>query len=282
MAVELERIHTVNGRSVALFKRMWNVDSGRSVFFFLLSLALFLLVWEGLSQAHLVSKYIPSATQVVKTGFEDLKDPFYDYGPNDKGIGLQLLSSLKRVLLGFALASIVAVPLGFFLGISEVASKVADPYIQVLRPVSPLAWLPIGLAVFQDSEMAAIFVIFICSIWPTLLNTIFAIRDVNREYLDVARVLRADRLTTIKSVIFPAAAPAIVTGLRISVGIAWLVIVAAEMLIGGTGIGYYVWNSWNNLDIAAIMVAILYIGLIGIALDRGMGYAQKRVSYEEA
>jgi nitrate/nitrite transport system permease protein len=190
-----------------------------------------------------------------------------------------LLVSLRRVAIGFTVGSLIAVPLGFVVGLSEVTSKAIDPYVQLLKPVSPLAWLPIGLGLLKDSEMTAIFVIAITSIWPTLINTKFGVQNVDHDYLDVAKTLGASRWRTVTKVILPAAAPSIVSGLRISIGISWLVIVAAEILVGGTGLGYFVWNEWNNLSITSIITAIVVIGLVGIVLDRIFGLLQSFVSF---
>jgi nitrate/nitrite transport system permease protein len=208
-----------------------------------------------------------------------LSDPFYDRGPNDKGIGLQLMYSLGRVALGFGLAALVAVPLGFLIGMSPLMYRALDPFIQVLKPISPLAWMPIALYTIKDSSISGIFVIFICSVWPMLLNTAFGVAGVRREWLNVAKTLEVKPLRRAFEVILPAAAPTILTGMRISMGIAWLVIVAAEMLVGGTGIGYFVWNEWNNLSLTNVIFAILVIGLVGMALDLLFARAQKAISY---
>ncbi len=210
-----------------------------------------------------------------------LAHPFYDRGPNDKGIGIQLAYSLGRVLLGFGLAVTLAIPLGFVIGTSPLLHKALDPFIQILKPISPLAWMPLALYTIRDSGKSAIFVIFICSVWPLLLNTAFGVASVRREWLNVARTLEVSRLRLAFRVILPAAAPTIMTGLRISIGIAWLVIVAAEMLVGGTGIGYFVWNQWNNLSIADVIIAILLIGLVGMALDQILGWIGRRLGYQE-
>jgi len=239
------------------------------------------VIWEIAVRVGLVSTLVPSPTQVIAGAVQTLSNPFYNYGVNDVGIGWHLLSSLQRVLTGFLLATIVAVPLGFLIGTSEVASKAIDPFIQILRPVSPLAWLPIGLAVLQSSESTAIFVIFISSIWPILLNTIFGVRNISPTFLNVARTLETNRWMVIRYILLPASLPNIITGLRVSMGVAWLVIIAAEMLIGGRGIGYFVWNEWNNLNISNIIICILIIGLVGIALDRLLGLLEKRVSYDK-
>jgi nitrate/nitrite transport system permease protein len=212
---------------------------------------------------------------------EHVRDPFYDKGPNDKGIGMQLAYSIGRVLLGFALAALTAIPIGFLIGMSPLVYRALDPYIQILKPISPLAWMPLALFTLKDSDVSAIFVIFICSTWPMLINTAFGVASVRRDWLNVARTLEVKPLRKALAVILPAAAPTILTGMRISIGIAWLVIVAAEMLVGGTGIGYFVWNEWNNLSIVNILSGILAIGLVGMLLDFLVGRLQRAVTYVE-
>ena len=190
----------------------------------------------------------PTPAQMAQTFVSQLSQPFYDNGPNDKGIAIQLAHSLGRVALGFLLACLLALPLGFVIGMSPLLSRAFDPFIQVLKPISPLAWMPLALYTIKDSSISGVFVIFICSVWPMLLNTAFGVASVKRDWLNVALTLEVSPLRKAFRVILPAAAPTILTGMRISMGIAWLVIVAAEMLVGGTGIGYFVWNEWNNLD----------------------------------
>ncbi len=221
----------------------------------------------------------PTLAQMGETVVRNLASPFYDNGPNDKGIGIQLGHSLLRVGLGFGLAALVAIPLGFVIGMSPLMYRALDPFIQVLKPISPLAWMPLALYTIKDSSISGIFVIFICSVWPMLLNTAFGVAGVRREWLNVAKTLEVSPLRKAFEVILPAAAPTIVTGMRISMGIAWLVIVAAEMLVGGTGIGYFVWNEWNNLSLTNVIFAILVIGLVGMALDLLFARLQKAVSY---
>jgi nitrate/nitrite transport system permease protein len=240
----------------------------RALGLFAAILATWLVVWELLVRNGIVGVLTPSPGQVLHRLIQVLEDPFFRHGVNDVGIGWQVLASLRRVLIGFSLAVAVAVPLGFAVGSSRTLSKAVDPFVQVLKPVSPLAWLPIGLALLKDSELTSIFVIFMSSLWPVLLNTILGVRTVPPQYVDLARTLEARRSTVVRRILFPAALPSIVTGLRLSLGIAWLVIVAAEMLIGGRGIGHFVWNEWNNLNVASIVVAILVIGLVGLVLDR--------------
>jgi nitrate/nitrite transport system permease protein len=183
--------------------------------------------------------------------------------------------------LGYLLAALVAIPLGFVIGMSPLLYRALDPFIQVLKPISPLAWMPLALYTIKDSAASGIFVIFICSVWPMLINTAFGVAGVRREWLNVARTLEVQPLRKALQVILPAAAPTILTGMRISMGIAWLVIVAAEMLVGGTGIGYFVWNEWNNLSLPNVIFAILTIGLVGMALDQVFARAQKAVTYAE-
>lgn len=227
------------------------------------------------------SSGFPTPLEVARASWGHLSDPFYDKGPNDKGIGIQLLHSLGRVGLGFALAVAVALPLGFVIGMSPLMRKSFDPFIQVLKPISPLAWMPLALYTLKDSDVSGIFVIFICSVWPMLINTAFGVASVKRDWLNVASTLEVSPLRKAFRVILPAAAPTILTGMRISMGIAWLVIVAAEMLVGGTGIGYFVWNEWNNLSLTNVIFAILTIGLVGMFLDQIFGQLQKWVTYVE-
>jgi len=224
---------------------------------------------------------MPMPSEIAARLWQLLRDPFYVRGTNDQGIGVQIAYSLGRVGIGFGLAALVAIPLGFAIGMSPLLGAVLNPFIQVLRPVSPLAWMPLALYTIKDSSISSVFVIFICSIWPMLLNTAFGVASVRREWLNVARTLEAGSLKTAWRVILPAAAPTILTGMRISIGIAWLVIVAAEMLVGGTGIGYWVWNQWNNLSLADIVIAILMIGLVGLLLDRLLGWVAGAVAWQE-
>ncbi len=224
---------------------------------------------------------VPPPSAVISLAVEEIKDPFYDKGPNDKGIGIQLGYSIYRVLFGYIMAALVAIPIGFVIGMSPLMYNALNPYIQVLRPISPLAWMPLALFIIKDSEASAIFVIFICSIWPMLINTAFGVAGVRKDWVNVARTHELSSLRTAFTVILPAAAPTILTGMRISIGIAWLVIVAAEMLVGGTGIGYYVWNEWNNLDLTSVIFSILMIGVVGMLLDLGLNAAARLVQYQE-
>ncbi len=235
----------------------------------------------ALAEGDKKSSGFPTLAQMGSTVVKNLSSPFYDNGPNDKGIGLQLGYSLGRVALGFGIAALVAIPLGFLIGMSRMLYRALDPFIQVLKPISPLAWMPLALYTIKDSSISGIFVIFICSVWPMLINTAFGVAGVRREWLNVAKTLEVSRLRLAFEVILPAAAPTILTGMRISMGIAWLVIVAAEMLVGGTGIGYFVWNEWNNLSLTNVIFAILVIGVVGMLLDMAFARAQKAISYVE-
>jgi nitrate/nitrite transport system permease protein len=235
----------------------------------------------GASAAAGQKSALPGPMEVGAKIGSHLTDPFYDNGPNDKGIGVQLAYSLARVLTGYILAALVAIPIGFLIGMSPTVYRALDPFIQVLKPVSPLAWMPLALFTLKDSGVSAVFVIFICSLWPMLINTAFGVGSVRREWLNVARTLEVGPMRRALRVILPAAAPTIMTGMRISIGIAWLVIVAAEMLVGGTGIGYFVWNEWNNLSISNIICGILAIGLVGMALDRGLERLTRLVTFPE-
>ncbi|WP_374343020.1 nitrate ABC transporter permease [Azonexus sp.] len=227
------------------------------------------------------SSGFPPPSKVAESFVTYLADPFYDKGPNDKGVGIQLAHSLARVGVGFLLAVAVALPLGFAIGMSPLLLQAFNPFIQILKPISPLAWMPLALYSLKDSDISGIFVIFICSLWPMLINTAFGVASVRRDWINVARTLEVGPLRKAFLVILPAAAPTILTGMRISMGIAWLVIVAAEMLVGGTGIGYFVWNEWNNLALPNVIFAVVMIGLVGMLLDQLFGVLQKLVTYRE-
>jgi len=224
---------------------------------------------------------LPSPIEIAQSSWHHLRSPFHDGGANDKGIGIQLAFSIARVLLGFALAMIFAIPLGFVIGTSPLLHRALNPYVQVLKPISPLAWMPLALYTIRDSSLSSIFVISICSVWPMLINTAHGVGSVKREWLNVARTLEVSGLRRALHVVLPAAAPTILTGMRISMGIAWLVIVAAEMLVGGTGIGTFVWNEWNNLSLSNVIFALLLIGLVGMLLDLAFSSLTRLVSYQE-
>lgn len=246
----------------------------------LIAFGLLLGGWAWLQST--VSPDLPTPGQVWAEAVYLLSDPFYDYGPNDMGIGWQVMYSLGRVLAGFALAALVGIPLGLMMGASLSVRRAISPVVQLLRPVSPLAWLPLGLLVFQAVNPSAIFVIFITSIWPIVINTAAGVQAIPRDYTNVSQVLRLGRLEAARKILIPATMPYILTGMRLALGIAWMVIVAAEMLTGGVGIGFFIWDEWNNLNVASIIVSIFVIGMVGIALDGGVGLIKKRFDYAPA
>ncbi len=231
----------------------------------------------------LLSRYTPSLPGPAKT-WEAAKlvfsHPFYQNGPNDQGIGWNILNSLTRVGIGFGMAALVGIPLGFALGRFRILGDMAAPIVGILRPVSPLAWLPIGLLVFKAANPAAIWVIFISSIWPMVLNTATGVKAIPADYLNVARVLNLSEWKVFTKILFPAVLPHVLTGVRLSIGVAWLVIVAAEMLTGGVGIGFWVWDEWNNLVVEHIIIAIFVVGIIGLALEQGLILLARRFSHE--
>jgi len=243
--------------------------------------AVLLGLWQAAVAGTPAGKGVPGPVAVATTAAHMLAHPFYDNGPNDKGIGLQLAASLGRMAIGYTIASVVAISLGVALGLSPVLYRAVNPYVQVLKPISPLAWMPLFLYTIRDSGQAAVLVIVMSSLWPTLANTAFGVASIKRDYLNVAAILQLSWPRRLLTVILPAAAPAILAGLRISVGSAWVAIVAAEMLIGGTGIGYFVWNEWNNLALTSVIFAILAIGLIGVLLDAALGRLSRRLAYIE-
>lgn len=223
--------------------------------------------------ATFLSELMPTPLQALIDSAE-YANPFFRKGPGNLGLGWLLLASLRRVLLGFLLGAAVAIPLGFLIGMSRVALLIINPLVQIFKPVSPLAWLPIALAIFNLAEPSAIFVIFITSLWPTIINTALGVSSVQKDYLDVARVLEMPRWRQITKIIWPASLPYVFTGLRISLGIAWLVIVAVEMLTGGIGIGFFVWDQWNRLNLSSVFLAVVVIGLTGLLLDYALGLIQ--------
>lgn len=222
---------------------------------------------------------MPTPAEALVANLHFISNPFYEGGPGDLGIGWLLLASLRRVLIGFGLGALVAIPIGFLIGMSKPAMMALNPIIQILKPVSPLAWLPIALAIFNLADPSAIFVIFITSLWPTIINTALGVSSVSKDYLDVARVLEMPRWRRITKIIWPASLPYIFTGLRISLGIAWLVIVAVEMLTGGIGIGFFVWDEWSRLNLSSVFLAVLVIGVTGLLLDYAVGQLQVLVTH---
>ncbi|MBS1144518.1 MAG: Nitrate transport permease [Proteobacteria bacterium] len=225
---------------------------------------------------------IPGPLQTWDAATALFADPFYRNGPNDQGIGWNILSSLQRVGIGFGFAALVGIPLGFILGRSAFLAAMVNPIISLLRPVSPLAWLPIGLLVFKKADPAATYTIFICSIWPMIMNTAQGVQRVPQDYLNVARVLALSEWKVVTKILFPAVLPYMLTGIRLSIGTAWLVIVAAEMLTGGVGIGFWVWDEWNNLKVEHIIIAIFVIGIVGLILEQGLILLAKKLTKESS
>lgn len=244
----------------------------------LLGLGLALVAWQLVS---INSKGFPGPLSTLDSALTLFADPFYREGPNDQGIGWNVLASLQRVAIGFGLAALVGIPLGFLIGRFVFFARMFGPLIALLRPVSPLAWLPIGLLLFQRAEPASSWTIFICSIWPMVINTADGVRRIPDDYLNVARVLQLSEWTVMRRILFPAVLPAILTGVRLSIGIAWLVIVAAEMLTGGLGIGFWIWNEWNNLNVENIIIAIVIIGVVGLMLEQALLLLARRFSWQE-
>ena len=245
----------------------------------LLGLALLVLIWEGVSLGTKAS--IPSPKDTFWQAVQIFKDPFYSKGPNDQGVGWNVLSSLQRVAMGFGLAAIVGIPVGFMIGRFTFLNRMFNPLISLLRPVSPLAWLPIGLLVFKGANPAAIWTIFICSIWPMIINTAVGVQRVPQDYMNVARVLNLSEWKIVTKILFPAVLPYMLTGVRLAVGTAWMVIVAAEMLTGGVGIGFWVWDEWNNLNVKNIIIAIFVIGIVGLLLEFALIKLATAFTFEE-
>jgi nitrate/nitrite transport system permease protein len=243
----------------------------------LLGFAGLLVAWQLVSM--ITKGELPGPLATSSVFWELISDPFYDYGPNDKGIALQLFSSLIRVFSGFAIGSLIAIPIGVLMGANTFCRKTFYPVVQILKPVSPLAWFPIGLVAFQSASNATVFIIFITSLWPTLINTAFGVASIPDDHKNVAKAFGFSKWKYLTKVLIPFSLPHIITGLRLSIGVAWLVIVAGEMLSGGMGIGFFVWDSWNALSLEKVISAILIIGLVGLLLDRGFSYLEKKVTY---
>lgn len=232
----------------------------------LIMLTVILTVWQILCMKP--GATLPSPTQIWSEARDLITDPFFVAGPQDIGLGWRVLTSLQRVAIGYGFAGVIGIILGTIIGQSVWAMRGLDPIFQVLRTISPLAWLPISLAAFRDSQPSAIFVIFITSVWPIIINTAVGIRNIPQDYRNVAAVVRLNHLEFFWKIMIPSAAPYIFTGLRIGIGLSWLAIVAAEMLTGGVGIGFFIWDAWNSSRLSDIVVALIYIGVIGFILDR--------------
>ena len=245
----------------------------------ILGMGVLIAIWGLVSFSS--TNNFPSPKETLIQAIQVFSDPFYSNGPNDQGVGWNILSSLKRVAMGFGVAAIVGIPFGFMIGRFEFLSNMFNPLISLLRPVSPLAWLPIGLLVFKGANPAAIWTIFICSIWPMVINTAVGVQRVPQDYMNVARVLNLSEWKIVTKILFPAVLPYMLTGVRLAVGTAWLVIVAAEMLTGGVGIGFWVWDEWNNLNVKNIIIAIFVIGMVGLILEYALIKLATAFTFEE-
>jgi len=264
------------------FESKWKsnqiLEASKSIFFAVIGLVAFGGLWELLS--YTTEEALPKPITTLTVLFEMVSDPFYDYGPNDKGIGLQLFNSIKTVFLGFILGSIVAIPIGILMGASTIYKQIFYPIVQLLKPVSPLAWFPIGLVVFKDTGMATIFIVFITSLWSTLINTAFGVGSIPQDHKNVAKAFGFSKKRYLTKILIPYSLPHIITGLRLSISVAWLVIVAGEMLSGGSGIGFFVWDSWNALSLEKVISAIIIIGIVGLLFDKLFTYIENKVAYK--
>lgn len=243
---------------------MNNVNNKGWITLCLVIMVVFLLLWQWFTSA---TDSLPGPLAVWESSWFFLSDPFYDNGPNDQGIGTLTLYSLGRLLLGFTSGALLAIFLGVLLGLNGMLFKALNPYIQILRAISPIAWMPLLLYSVQDSGITALLVIFMASLWPTLANTAFGVANIKKDYLSVANILQMHPVSKLFKVILPAAGPTIVAGLKISMGAAWVALVPAEALLGSLGLGYFIWNEWNNLSLSNVMFAILVIGVVGVFID---------------
>jgi nitrate/nitrite transport system permease protein len=246
----------------------------------IVAIAIFLLIWQILSSGE--NPNLPSPLTVLKDTWNPLiVNPFYDNGGTDKGLFWQLLASLQRVGIGFSLSAIVGIGLGILIGSNRLIYDALDPLFQVLRTIPPLAWLPISLAAFRQSDPSAIFVIFITAIWPIIINTTVGVQQIPQDYRNVSRVLQLSKLEYFFNILIPSAVPYIFTGLRIGIGLSWLAIVAAEMLVGGVGIGFFIWDAYNSSRLSQIILALIYVGVVGLLLDRLVSFIANLVVPEE-
>ena len=253
-------------------------QKSKSALFALVGLVFFAGFWSLVS--YFTEQALPGPVATLTVLKEMLSDPFYDYGPNDKGIGLQLFTSIKTVLSGFLIGSLFAIPIGILMGASTICKQIFYPIVQLLKPVSPLAWFPIGLVVFKDTGMATIFIVFITSLWSTLINTSFGVGSIPQDHKNVAKAFGFSKMRYLTKILIPYSLPHIITGLRLSISVAWQVIVAGEMLSGGAGIGFFVWDSWNALSLEKVISAIIIIGLVGLLFDRIFTYIEHKVAYK--
>jgi len=276
MTARLSR-NTISSLPANLFSQLRQQAS--NVLPSVIALLIFLVIWQILCSGPKAP--LPAPTTVVSETWELIIDPFFDNGDTDKGLALQIFASLKRVAIGYSLAAIVGVGLGILIGTNKLMFRALDPIFQVLRTVPPLAWLPISLAAFRQANPSAIFVIFITAIWPILINTAVGVKQIPQDYNNVAKVLRLSKHKYFFKILFPATVPYIFTGLKIGIGLSWLAIVAAEMLTGGVGIGFFIWDAWNSSRISEIILALVYVGVVGLLLDKLVNYIASLVVTEE-
>jgi nitrate/nitrite transport system permease protein len=270
---------SINRPQPSILSQLLSNKKTRKIIAPLIAVAVFLVIWQILTLSP--DANLPSPIKVVEQTWELIINPFFDKGATNKGLFWQIWASLQRVLQGFTLAAIVGISIGIIVGTNEFLYDALDPIFQILRTIPPLAWLPIALATFQQSNPSAIFVIFITSIWPIIINTIAGVQQIPQDYVNVSKVLQLSRKEYFLDVVFPATVPYIFTGLRIGVGLSWLAIVAAEMLIGGVGIGFFIWDAWNAANISQIIIALLYVGLVGLMLDKTIAFIATKVVPDE-
>ncbi len=270
---------TINRPQPNVLTQLLSNKKTRKVVAPLIAVTVFLIIWQILTLSP--DANLPSPIKVVEQTWELIINPFFDKGATNKGLFWQIWASLQRVLQGFTLAAIVGISIGIVVGTNEFLYDALDPIFQILRTIPPLAWLPIALATFQQSNPSAIFVIFITSIWPIIINTIAGVQQIPQDYVNVSKVLQLSRKEYFLDIVFPATVPYIFTGLRIGVGLSWLAIVAAEMLIGGVGIGFFIWDAWNAANISQIIIALLYVGLVGLFLDKTIAFIATKVVPDE-
>jgi nitrate/nitrite transport system permease protein len=269
----------INRPQTNILDRLLSNRKTRKIVAPLIAISVILIIWQLLTLSP--DANLPSPIKVVQQTWELIIDPFFDKGATNKGLFWQIWASVQRVLQGFTLAAIVGISVGIIIGTNEFLYDAFDPIFQILRTIPPLAWLPIALATFQQSNPSAIFVIFITSIWPIILNTIAGVQQIPQDYINVSKVLQLSRKEYFMDVVFPATVPYIFTGLRIGVGLSWLAIVAAEMLIGGVGIGFFIWDAWNAANISQIIIALIYVGLVGLLLDKSIAFIATKVVPDE-
>jgi nitrate/nitrite transport system permease protein len=269
----------INRPQPSVLNRLLSDKKTRKIVAPLIAISVILIIWQLLTLSP--DANLPSPIKVVEQTWELIINPFFDKGATNKGLFWQIWASVQRVIQGFTLAAIVGISIGIIVGTNEFLFDAFDPIFQILRTIPPLAWLPIALATFQQSNPSAIFVIFITSIWPIILNTIAGVQQIPQDYINVSKVLQLSKKEYFMDVVFPATVPYIFTGLRIGVGLSWLAIVAAEMLIGGVGIGFFIWDAWNAANISQIIIALIYVGLVGLLLDKSIAFIATKVVPDE-